>query len=551
MGPAAAPRPPRKGSATHPALRLVGHRDAPNAPRAAVLATLAAVAFLTFLDTTIVSVALADVQATLQAGVASLQWVVNAYALAFASLMLAAGALGDRLGRKRVMLAGLGVFCVGSLLGALAPNAGVLIASRAIMGVGAAASEPGTLSVLRHVYPGRSERARALGVWASVAGLALALGPVIGGLLVGVSGWRGVFWFNLAAGVVVLLVALAVVPESADPRAARWDVAGFVLGPLALAAAIFAVILGETHGYRSPGIIALFCVAGAAFALSVMVERRAPAPMIELRHFANAAFSGALAVAFAAYFGIFSIFFFTALYLQVVVGYSGYRMAALFAPMAATLIVGSFSAGRWVARSGPRLPTATGCAAAALGIVLADAALRGQQPGFLALAAPLMLAGLGFGIVVVPATSVALATVPPEQSGMAAAATTTSRELGTLLGVAVLGSLVNGQLASGLSHRLAALGVPAAFRGLVINGVETGQVPKGSTASGISASYGPLVAKVIGAAYAAFRGGLSVALIVASIVILAAGLIAWLTLAPGVRYEAAGAEPADESGPPR
>ena len=124
-----------------------------------------------------------------------------------------------------------------------------------------------------------------------------------------------------------------------------------------------------------------------------------------------------------------------------------------------------------------------GCAAAALGIVLADAALRGQQPGFLALAAPLMLAGLGFGIVVVPATSVALATVPPEQSGMAAAATTTSRELGTLLGVAVLGSLVNGQLASGLSQRLASLGVPAAFRGLVINGVETGQVPKGSTAS--------------------------------------------------------------------
>jgi predicted MFS family arabinose efflux permease len=389
-------------------------------------------------------------------------------------------------------------------------------------------------------------------VWASVAGLALALGPVIGGLLVGVSGWRAVFWFNLAAGVAVLLVALAVVPESADPRAARWDVAGFVLGPLALAAAIFAVILGETHGYRSPGIIALFCVAGAALALSVVVEQRAAAPMIELRHFASPAFFGALVVAFAAYFGIFSIFFFTALYLQVVVGYSGYRMAALFAPMAAALIVGSFGAGRWVARSGPRLPTAAGCAAAALGIVLADAALRGQ-PGFLALAAPLMLAGLGFGIVVVPATSVALATVPPEQSGMAAAATTTSRELGTLLGVAVLGSLVNGQLASGLSHRLASLGVPAAFRGLVISGVETGQVPKGSQASGISATYGPLVAKVIGAAYAAFRGGLSVALIVASVVILAAGLVAWLTLSPGAQHEAAGTGSAelDEAGPPR
>ena len=502
--------------------------------RGRALATLVAVVFLTFLDTTVVSVALADVQAPLHAGVSQLQWVVNSYALVFASLMLAAGALGDRLGRKKVMLGGLAVFCAGSLLGALAPGAGTLIAARAIMGLGAAASEPGTLSIIRHLYTRREERARALGVWAAVAGLALALGPVIGGLLVGVGGWRDVFWFNLAAGVAILLVAVAVVPESSDRPSARWDIAGFVLGPLALAALIFAVILGETHGYRSPLILALFVVGGAALAASILAELRAPAPMLDLRYFRRPPFTGALVVAFAAYFGIFSIFFFTALYLQVVVGYSAFRLAGLFAPMAGALIFGSVFAGRWVAGVGPRLPMTLGCLAAAAGVLLTDVALRGQ-PGFIALAAPLALAGLGFGVAVVPATSVALGVVPPEHSGMAAAATTTSRELGTVIGVAVLGSLVNGQLAAGLSQRLAALGIPTGFRDVVINAVETGQVPKGSSAAGASAAFGPIVAKVIGAAYGAFRSGLSVSLVVAGVVILGAGVVAWTTLASAAR----------------
>ena len=194
------------------------------------LAAVCAVLFLTFLDTTIVSVALADVQSSLHAGVTQLQWVVNGYALTFASLMMIAGSLSDRLGRKRVMLSGLSIFGVGSLLGALAPNPWVLIAARVVMGVGAAASEPGTLSVIRHLYPDPEERARALGAWAAVSGLALALGPVIGGVLVGIGTWRAVFYFNVAAAAVVLSVASRVVPESADPQSARLDLPGFVTG---------------------------------------------------------------------------------------------------------------------------------------------------------------------------------------------------------------------------------------------------------------------------------------------------------------------------------
>jgi EmrB/QacA subfamily drug resistance transporter len=409
------------------------------------LATVSAILFLTFLDTTIMSVALADVQSSLHAGVSSLQWVVNAYALMFASLMLGVGTLGDRLGRKRVMLCGVAVFVAGSLLGALAPNTPTLIGARAIMGVGAAACEPGTLSVIRHLYPQRAARARALGVWAAIAGLALAKGPVLGGVLVGLGGWRAVFWFNLGAGLLAFAAALVTVPESADPQSARFDIAGFLLAPVALGALIFAVILGETAGYGAAHIIALFAIAAAASLAFLLAERRSRAPMLDVAYLRKPAFSGSLAVAFAAYFGVFSIFFLTALYLQAVIGYSAYRTAALFAPMALAMILASAFAGRWVARAGPRLPVAIGCLAAGLGVLLTDASLSGRV-SFVTLALSLTVAGFGFGIVVVPVTSVALGEVPAEHSGMAASATTTSREIGSVVGVAALGSLFNGEL---------------------------------------------------------------------------------------------------------
>src|ERR1700758_2962821 len=184
------------------------------------LAALCLLLFLTFLDNTVVSVALGSIQTDLQASVAQLQWIIGAYALTFAALMLACGMIGDELGRKKVMLAGAGVFCAGSVLCALAPNPQTLIAGRAIMGLGAAASEPGTLSIIRHIYTDAKERSWAIGVWAAVSGLALALGPVIGGAIVGAWSWRGIFWFNLVFGLVALIAAAITVPESSDPTAA-------------------------------------------------------------------------------------------------------------------------------------------------------------------------------------------------------------------------------------------------------------------------------------------------------------------------------------------
>src|SRR5579872_3659119 len=246
--------------------------------RPLALASLCTVLFLTFLDNTVVSVALASIQSDLHGGVSALQWVVGSYALTFASFMLVFGMLGDKFGRKKVMLAGAGVYCVGAALAAVAPSIGILIAARSVMGLGAAASEPGTLSMIRQLYPDERSRNRALGVWAAVSGVSLALGPVLGGALVGAWSWRGIFWFDVTFGLAALAVAAMVLPESADPRAGRVDVPGTVLGGGALAALIFAIINGESAGYTAPSVLALFAVSLAAGAAFVLWERRGPTP---------------------------------------------------------------------------------------------------------------------------------------------------------------------------------------------------------------------------------------------------------------------------------
>lgn len=487
------------------------------------LAAACAVLFLTFLDMTIVSVALASIQSRLHAGVTQLQWTVNGYALTFASLMLLAGSLSDRIGRKKVMLGGIVIFAAGSLLGALAPNPDVLISARVVMGIGAAASEPGTLSIIRHLYPDRDERARAIGEWAAVSGLALALGPVIGGALVAIGSWRAVFWFNVVAVCGVAVLAAKVVPESADPESSRIDVPGFVTGAVGLGALTFAITLGETDGYRAPQVIGLFLLGVVALAGFVRIERNSTSPMLDLAYFRSPRFTGAIVVAFVLFFGIFSIFFFTALYLSAVIGYSPDRIALEFAPMAVAMIVAAGLAGRRVARIGPRLPMAEGCVLAGAGILLSALLLNSNSPS-LWLMATLALAGFGFGSSVVPMTSVALGEVPPEHSGMAASATNTSRELGAVFGVAVLGSLVNAHLTGDLTLRLKALHIPSNFISIVISAIETGTVP-GGVRGGSS-----IEDRVIQAAYGAFRSGLEEALLIAGIAMLLAGVVAAATL---------------------
>jgi EmrB/QacA subfamily drug resistance transporter len=512
-----------------------------SAAQALALATLCGVLFLTFLDNTVVSVGLANVQSDLHAGVTSLQWVVNGYALTFASFMLAAGMLGDLLGRKRIMLAGVAVFCAGSVVAALASNVDWLIAGRVIMGVGAAASEPGTLSIIRHVYPDRETRADALGVWAAISGLALALGPVIGGALVGFSSWRAIFWFNLGFGLVAFVLAAVAVPESADRQGRSIDYAGFFFGAAFLACLSFAVIQGETSGYLSGWIVALFVLCGVSGVAFVITEHRVKSPMLDLSLFRRPPFSGANFVAFAAYFGTFSIFFFTALYLQVVAGASAYQTAIDFLPMAAGLIIVSGLTGPLVARIGPRWPMTIGCLLGGGGILIARAVLD-PTIGFSTLGWALPIAGIGIGMLLVPVTSVPLTVVPPERSGMAASATNTSREMGAVFGVAILGAIVNAKLTGDLAARLKAIGIPPNFQSLVEHAIQTGGTSGGAASSAEhskNATIAQISKKVINAAYDAFGSGLHEALLLSGCLILAGAVVAFFTIhrSRGETYE--------------
>ena len=490
------------------------------------LAVLCGVLFLTFLDTTIVAVALAPIQSHLHAGVDELQWVIGGYAVAFAALMLVFGAIGDRYGRRKMMLAGLMLFVAGSIVAALAPSPLVLIIARVIMGIGAAASEPGTLSMLRHLYPEETSRAKALGTWAAVASFALAIGPVLGGILVGLDGWPTIFWFNAVAGAIAVGFAFRVLPESSDRDVGAIDKLGSIVGPVALAVLVVGIVEGELRGYGAPIIIACFVVAFVGALGFAWTEHRARNPLFRLGFLRNIPFSGALVLAFSVYFAIFAIFFFVALYLEVVKGDSAYLIAGVFAAMMVTMILASLASGRWLRGTNVRVFTGLGAFLAAIGIALSDYALSGPTHPLL-LAITLAIAGIGFGFVVVPVTSIALSTVPPEHSGMAAAATNTMRALGITMSVAILGSFLNGELTGGLSAKLARLGVPPAFRQVVINAVETGGVA-GHT-GGAANTYGPIVDRVINAAYSSFHAGLTESLVVATALMVLGGVISLLT----------------------
>jgi EmrB/QacA subfamily drug resistance transporter len=509
---------PRGGG---PALPLSG-RD-----RSRALAIVCAVLFLTFLDTTVVAVALANVQSDLHVGVSGLQWVVNGYALSFASLMLGAGALADRIGRRRMMLAGLVIFALGSALGAASPSVAVLIGARVIMGIGAAAAEPGTLSIIRQLYTDAAERARALGIWAAICGLALAIGPVVGGVLTGLWSWRLVFLVNLVAACLLALAVHHLVPETATREKAPIDLWGIGLISVTLVCGTLAVIDGESAGYANGGIVALFIACGLGAIGFIVTEHRASSPMLDPRAFRTPAYASALGVAFALFFGIFSIFFFTALYLESVIGFSAYRAAGEFGPMAITLVAASLVSGRLIARAGPRTPMVIGGVLAGGGIFWTASILStaGNPSGLLVVA--LALCGVGFGLAFVPVTTVTLELVPAEHSSTAASTTNTSRELGAVVGVAVLGSLVNGHLTTDLAMRLHSLGVPSIFQAVVISAIERGEATASQSDQHL---YGPIVDRVIDAAYAAFRSGLEEALVIAGVIILVATAAAALSL---------------------
>jgi MFS family permease len=393
------------------------------------------------------------------------------------------------------------------------------------MGVGAAGSEPGTLSLIRHIYPERRERALALGVWAAVSGLALSLGPVIGGVLVAGAGWQSIFWFSLGFAALALAVAAVTLTESSDPVGRRLDVPGLVTGAAAIVAATFGVIGGENRGYGTWWIDGCFVLAAVLTVAFVEIERRSPDPVLKIEFLRNPTFTAANVVAFATNLSVFSVFFFTALYLQLITNFSGYEIALVFTSLAVAMIVSGPLAGFWTARVGPRIPMVLGCLLAGVGLLLVDRQLTATT-SVSALTWPLAIAGLGFGIALVTMTQSVLSLVPPEQSGMAASTVNTSRELGGVFGVAVLGAVVNAQLTSGLNEKLVGLKIPVVYRDIVIKFVTTGgNITSVENSPGVK-GHERLIARVLVAAEDSAGHGVHLALQIAAGIVFAAAVVA-------------------------
>jgi MFS family permease len=411
-----------------------------------------------------------------------------------------------------------------------------LILGRVVMGVGAAASEPGTLSIIRHVFPERRSRAKALGIWAAVSGMALALGPVIGGLLVGFFDWRAVFAFGLAFGAAAFVAGALALPESSSPAGRKLDVPGLVLGSGALGAATVATIEGERWGYATWWIIALYVLAAVFGWLFVRSAHRSADPVLPPAFLRNRTLVGSSLVAFSINVATFSIFFFSALYLQTIAGFSGYAIAGAFAGMCGAMVVAAIITGRAVARYGPRWPAVIGCLATAGGIGALLAVLSPDVDA-LTLVWPLALGGLGVGIALVSVNAAVLRVVPSEQSGVAASTVNTAREVGGVVGVAVFGAIVNAQLTSSLQAELKAIGVPSVFQEIVISGVTHGALRGGGGEQARAAAMqggerAHMVHEVIDAAFRAFDAGLNTALVISAVLVGLAAIVALFLIRP-------------------
>ncbi|AHH95850.1 MFS transporter [Kutzneria albida] len=420
--------------------------------RLLVLAICCLSLFIVGLDSTIVNLALPDIQRDLNASVSGLQWTIDAYTLVLASLLMLSGSTADRFGRRRTFQVGLVLFSLGSLLCSVAPNTGSLIAFRMVQAVGGSMLNPVAMSIITNTFTEPRERARAIGVWGGVVGLSMALGPVVGGALVGAVGWRSIFWINVPVGVAAVVLAALFVPESRAARPRRMDPVGQLLVIVLLTGLTYGIIEGPSTGWGSPQIVACFAVALLALIGILLYERRVAEPLIDLRFFTSLPFSGATLIAISGFAALAGFLFLNSLYLQDVRGYSALHAGLLTLPMAVMTAVLAPISGRIVGTRGPRLPLVV----AAIGIILSGLLLTGLSADtpLALLVTAYVLFGIGFGMLNAPITNTAVSGMPRSQAGTAAAVASTSRQVGSSLGVAVLGSVVTarvtGPLATGL-----------------------------------------------------------------------------------------------------
>ncbi|MCM1976090.1 MULTISPECIES: MFS transporter [unclassified Streptomyces] len=432
------------GAATGPAL---GARR-----RWTVLAVCALSMFLIGVDTTIVNVGLPAIGRGLGTDTRGLEWVVDAYTLVLASLLIASGALADRFGRRRVFRCGLAVFGLASLACALAPSLGLLVAARAVQGVGASMLSPVALAIVVNAMPDPRERARAIGIWASVFGLSMAAGPVIGGSLIAAFGWRSVFWINAPVVVGALVLVAVFVPESRGQRARRLDLPGQLLLTTALCVSVGVLIEGPRIGWASPAALACYAVAAAASAAFARVELRRPEPLIDLRLFRRPPFASAVLGAVAVFAALSVSLLLTTLYLQDARGWTPLAAGAATLPLALGATVCAPWSGSLTGRLGPRRPLLLAGGFTAAGGLCMVAMGPAPDTSVPLLLSAYLLIGIGFGFANAPLTHTAVGGLPPSRAGVAGAVTSTARQVGSAVGIAVAGALAAGVAPDGLAR---------------------------------------------------------------------------------------------------
>ena len=450
--------------------------------------------FMVLLDASIVTVALPTIQSHLHATISDLQWVVDAYTLPFAALLMSAGTLGDRFGRKRIFVAGLLIFTIGSALCWLAPSLGWLIVGRVIQGAGGAALSPGSLAVLAAAFTDPRERTQAIGIASGVSGIGIAAGPLVGGMLIQAGGWQTIFFVNVPIGLIVLLLGGRYLSESRNPQARSLDLPGQILSIVALAALTYALIEGQSQGWGSQLIVGLF-IAAAVLALSfIVVEARQPEPLLPLDLFRNRIFSVANIAAFVVGFALLGTVFFVSQYFQEVQGLTALSSGLHTLPNTAGIFIVAPLAGRITARFGPRIPVTLGALLSGVALLLLTR-LDATTP-YGAIWWNLAMLGTGFGFMLSPITAAILGATPANRAGLGSSIVNTSRQVGSVFGIAVLGAIVAAQFTERLTAGFTALGIPHAMSGRLASAV-----------AGSGASAGARIAPLLRHAHVQVAGG--------------------------------------------
>lgn len=414
--------------------------------------------FMVLLDSTIVGVALPDMQNRLHTHMSGLQWIVDAYVLLVAMLLLTGGVFADRFGRKRVYLSGVVVFTLASVLCAFAPSLGWLITGRVLQGVGAAALSPGSLALLAAAYPVPKERVKAIGLWAGISGIGLAAGPLAGGILVDAFDWRAIFLVNVPIGVVLLLAALPTLSESRNLAAPAIDVPGTVLSILGVGALTYGLIEGGAQGWTSGPILTSFVAAAVILVAFVVVEQRNPAPMMPLRMFRNSLFTVSNTAMVMVGFSLMGSVFFFSQFFVTVQGASILDSGLETLPISLGMAIVSPFAGRLAARYGFRIVVTAGMALAGVGLLTLG--FVHADTGYGNVWWRLAITGAGFALSMSPLTGAAIQSVSPQEGGLASGISSTARQIGAVLGVAVLGAIVTGRESGGASFEA---GLDSAF----------------------------------------------------------------------------------------